>query len=39
MSFRAWQRRRRLRQIRRMLLTLPLELRVVALAIVRATPK
>lgn len=39
MSLRAWQRRRRLRSIRRMLLGLPLELRVLAIAIVRATPR
>jgi hypothetical protein len=39
MSLRAWQRRRRMRQIRRTLMSLPLELRVIAIAIFRATPR
>jgi len=38
MSLRAWRRRRRRSQIRRTLLGLPVELRAVALAILRAGP-
>jgi hypothetical protein len=39
MTLRAWLRRRRRRQVRRTLMGLPLELRMLAVALLRATPR